>query len=86
MAQPDTSKPYILYTDASDDCIGTCLCQNHEECEKLIYILSHKLMASHIKWPTNEKEAFAIFYALEKLDQYLHDAEFINRTDHKTLR
>ena len=86
LAYPDTSKQYILYTDASHDCIGACLCQHHEEGEKPIYYLSHKLMASQTKWPTNEKEAFAIFYALEKLDQYLHDADFIIRTDHKPLK
>ena len=40
LAYPDTSKPYILYIDASDDCIGACLCQQHEEGEKTIYYLS----------------------------------------------
>ena len=85
LAYPDTNKPYILYTDASDDCIGTCLCQHHEEGEKPIYYLFHKLRTSQAKCPTIEKEAFANFYALEKLDQYLHDADFIIRTDHKPL-
>ena len=79
MAYPDISTPYILYTDASDDCIGACLCQHHEEAKKPLYYLSHKLTASQTKWPTIEKEAFAIFYALEKLDQYLHDADFTIR-------
>ena len=85
LAYPDTSKPCILYTDASDDCIGACLCQYHEEGEKPIYYLSHKLTASQPKWLTIEKEAFAIFYPLEKLYQYMHDADFIIRTDHKPL-
>ena len=49
LAYPDTSKPYILYTDASDDCTGACLCQHHEEGEKPIYYLSHKLTASQTK-------------------------------------
>ena len=78
--------PYILYTDASDDCIGACLCQVCEECEKQIYYLSHKLTACQSKWPTIEKEAYAIFYALLKLDQYLHESEFVIRTDHKLLK
>ena len=30
LAYPDTSKPYILYKDASDDCNGACLCQEHD--------------------------------------------------------
>ena len=29
LAYPDTSKPYFLYTDSSDDCTGACLCQHH---------------------------------------------------------
>ena len=30
LAYPDTSKPYILYTDISDDCIWACLCQEQD--------------------------------------------------------
>ena len=54
-AYPDTSKPYILFTDASDDSIGACLCQeqdtqgemiSNEPNEKPIHYLSHKLIAS----------------------------------------
>ena len=69
-----------------DDCMGACLCQHHEEGEKPIYDLSHKLTTSEIKWPTVGKEAFTIFYALEKLNQYLHDVDFIIRKDHKPLK
>ena len=95
LAYLDTSKPCILYTETSDDCIGTCLCQEqdtqweikpNELNEKYIHALSHKLTASQTNWPTIEKEAFAIFYALQKLDQYLHDSEFVIRTDHKPLK
>ena len=86
LAYPDTSKPYILYTDPSNDCIGVCLCKHHEEGEKPIYYLSHKLTTNQTKWLTIEKEAFTIFYALKKLDEYLHDTDFIIRTDHKCLK
>ena len=69
LAYPDTSKPHILYTDASDDYTGTCLCQEqdiqrdmklNEPNEKSIQGLSHKLTALQTNWPTIEKEAFAI--------------------------
>jgi hypothetical protein len=33
-----------------------------------------------------EKEAYAIHYALDKLNVYLHNAKFIIRTDHKPLK
>ena len=55
LAYPDNSKPYILYTDASNDCIGACLCQEqdiqgdmkpNEPNEKPIHYLSQKLTAS----------------------------------------
>ena len=39
LSYPDTSKSHILYTDASGDYIGACLCQAHEEGEKPISYL-----------------------------------------------
>lgn len=95
LAYPDTTKPYILYTDASNECIGACLTQpceeNEEEIkglknEKPIFYLSHRLSKSQVKWSTIEKEAYAIHYALQKLDHYLHNSEFTIRTDHKPLK
>ena len=94
LAYPDTSKPYILYTGVCDDCIGACLCQeqdiqkemkSNEPNKNLIHYLSHKLTVSQTNWPTIEKEDFAILYALQKLDQYLHDSEFVIRPDDKPI-
>ena len=75
LAYLDTRRPYILFTDASDDCIGACLCQeqdtqgemkSNEPNKKSIHYLSHKLTASQTNWPTVEKEAFAIFMLYRK--------------------
>ena len=95
LGYPDSNKMYFLYTDASQDCIGACLTQlcdddnsadSRVRNEKPIYYLSHKLSDTQTRWSTIEKEAFAIHFALQKLDHYLHNAEFIIRTDHKPLK
>ena len=83
LVYPDTQKPYILYTDASDTCLGAVLTQKGEdgegkEVEKPIYFLSHKLSDTQCRWSTIEKEAYAIHYSLQKLDHYLHGAEFMH--------
>ncbi|OOY67330.1 RNase H-like domain-containing protein, partial [Solemya velum gill symbiont] len=68
-------------------CIGACLTQEADTGEeKPIHFLSHKLSASQTKWSVIEKEAFAIHFALQKLDYYLHSATFVIRCDHKPLR
>ena len=95
MAYPDVNKPYTLYCDASDSCIGACLTQHCETDvkdiygvnynEKPMYFLSHRLSKTQKKWSVIEKEAFALHFALQKLDHYLHGAEFIIKTDHKPL-
>ena len=95
LAYPDVNKPYTLYTDASQSCIGACLtqpcCEGEEvipgiKTEKPIYYLSRKLSDTQTRWSTVEKEAYAIHYALQKLDHFLHNAEFTIRTDHKPLK
>ena len=91
LTYPDVNKPYILYVDASDTCCGACLCQNEilengEIVEKPIHFISHKLNPTHVRtWSVVEKEAYAIFYALNKLHFYLHNAEFVIKSDHKPL-
>ena len=95
LAYPDPNKPYVLYTDASNSCIGSCLTQENDsqegtlpnvKNEKQINYLSHKLSKTQCKWSTIEKEVFAIHYSLQKLDYYLHNARFVIRTDHKPLK
>ena len=95
LAYPDPNKPYTLYTDVSDSCIGACLTQECDDqvefapgakTEKPIFFLSHKLSDTQRKWSVIEKEAFAIHYALQKLDHYLHNAQFTIRTDHRPLK
>ena len=92
LAYPDPNKPYTLYTDASNYCIGACLtqaCEDEENVlpnaknEKTIYYLLHKLSKTQCKWSTIEKEVYSINYALCKLDYYLHGARFFIKTDHK---
>ena len=86
LVYPDPNKPYVLYTDASDKCIGSCLVQEGDDGEeKPIYFLSHKLSDSQVRWSTIEKEAFAIFYSLQKLHFYLCNARFTIKTDHMPL-
>ena len=86
LVYPDSKKPYTLFTDASDTCIGACLTQECDGDQKPIYYLSHKLSKSQCKWSVVEKEAYAIHFALQKLDYYLHNAQFIIKTDHKPLK
>ena len=42
-------------------------------------------MLSELKWDIVEKEAFAIFYSLMKLEHLIRDRPFILKTDNKNL-
>ena len=87
LAHPDTSKPYILYTDASDKAIGAILVQKDDNgLERVVSYLSHKLSGAQLRWPTIEKEAYGVVYALRKFHPYLWGAQFEIHTDHKPLK
>ena len=95
LAYPDLGRPMILYTDASDKCVGAVLTQPCPERdgpvpnipeEIPVYFLSHRLSETQQRWPVIEKEAYAIMYAVQKLDYYLNGAVFTIKTDHKPLK
>ena len=95
LCHPDLSASFVLYTDASDKCIGAALVQEAKDGEEIIpgiknerpiYFISHKLNKTQQKYSTIEKEAYAIFYALSKLNVYLHSSKFIIKTDHYPLK
>ena len=54
---PDTTKPYIVYTDASNDACGAQLSQMHNKAEFPVAFLSHTFTDTQWRWSTPEQEA-----------------------------
>ena len=82
---PDTTKPYIVYTDASDDACGAQLSLMHNEAEFPVAFLSHTFTDTQWRWSTPEQEAYSIYFAIKKWNYYLQGADIIVRNDHKPL-
>ena len=81
----DTTKPYIMYTDASDNACGAQLSQMHNEAEFPVAFLSHTFTDTQQRWSTPEQEAYGIYFAIKKWNYYLQGADIIVRNDHKPL-
>ena len=81
----DTTKPYIVYTDASDDAFGAQLSQMHEEAKFPVAFLSHMFTDTQRRWSTPEQEVYSIYFAIKKWNYYLQGADIIVRNDHKPL-
>ena len=83
---PEPSREIFLETDASDYGIGAYLYQMDADGTKYpIAFISKNLTGSQLNWSVPEKEAFGIFYALQKLEHLLRDVHFVLKTDHKNL-
>lgn len=81
LAIPDFSKQFVLETDASDSGFGAVLIQDSHP----VAYLSKPVCKRNQALSTYEKECMAIILAVEKWRPYLQNAEFIIRTDHKSL-
>ena len=82
---PDTTKPYIVYTDTSDDACRAQLSQMHKEAEFPVAFLSHTFTDTQRRWSTPEQEAYSIYFTVKKWNYYLQGADIIVRDDHKPL-
>jgi hypothetical protein len=83
---PDYNLPWFLYVDASDYAVGGVLVQLLEDSlQQVVAFVSKKFTANAQRWSTIEKEAFAMFYSVQKLQYYLFMKEFTLLTDHNNL-
>src|SRR5690606_8767368 len=75
-----------LECDASEIGIGGCLLQSQPNGSKLpLAFISTTFTGSSKHWKTIEKEAFAIYYSITKLESFLLGRSFHLYTDHRNL-
>ena len=77
LAKPDFSRPFRIYTDASDVGVGAVLVQllpnpltGKEELAAIAY-KSRRFSARETRWPVGEREAFGCRYGLESFKEYI---------------
>lgn len=81
----DEHSPIVLCTDASNYGIGAYLHQIVDGKEQPIAFISKSLTSKQLEWSTIEKEAYAIFFAFQKLEHLIRDTKFLLKTDHENL-
>ena len=86
LAFPDITKPFKLYTDASQYALGAVLMQEQDGHDRAIQYVSHQFSPQKVAWPVIEREAFAIVYSLEKLRPIIVGTDITVYTDHKPLK
>lgn len=86
LAIPLETDEFILETDASGYAIGAILSIRKGEKNLPVECASATLTGTQRRWPTREKEAWAIIWALRKFDSYLRGRTFDVYTDHHSLQ
>ena len=82
----DFSKPFYLFTDASNFAVSGALTQMGEQGKYLpIDFSSTKLTESQKKWSVIEKEAFTVLEALRKYRQWIFGTTLTVMSDHNPL-
>jgi transposase InsO family protein len=83
---PDFSKPFHVYTDASEEGYGGYLCQPREGQEdNIIFVFSNTFNSTQRNWAVIEKELFSVITALDRVAPYVADRHFHLFTDHQPL-
>lgn len=85
---PTIGEEFKLETDASDHTVGAILSSRKDKDSEWrpVEFASKTLSLTEQRWPTHEKEAFAIVWALDKFDAYLRGREFEVYTDNASLQ
>jgi hypothetical protein len=83
----DLSKPFHMYTDASNVALGVALVQLGDDGKTLcpVAFASSKFSATQAAWATIERECYSIVYGLKKFEHILFGSEINVWTDHDPL-
>jgi hypothetical protein len=82
LAQPDNTKPFEVYCDASGTGLGCLLMQDN----RVIAYASRALRPHEQNYPTHDLELAAVVHALKIWRHYLMGAHCNIYTDHKSLK
>ncbi|POW23151.1 hypothetical protein PSHT_00455 [Puccinia striiformis] len=85
LAQPDYTKPFILYIDACLDGLGAALHQEFQiddkPVEKPVLFISRQIKSTERKYGASQMECLALVWSLEKLHYYLEGTKVVVVTD-----
>jgi hypothetical protein len=84
--QPDKSKRFYLRTDASTFAAGAVLFQLDKDGNRCPIAFAARSFAKHeLNWHINEKEAYAVVWAVQQWRHLLHGPEFTVECDSKVV-
>ncbi|CAI7833650.1 unnamed protein product, partial [Closterium sp. NIES-53] len=81
----DPSRPYFIWTDASDVAIGAILCQDHSHGMQPLAFESCKLQPAERNYATHDRELLAIVHAIKTWRCYVELQPVTIYTDHRPL-
>ena len=83
---PDPNKPYVLYTDASNNAYSSILCQpvdSNQDIRQVVYFQAHS--QQNRSWSATGKEAYVVLKSMQCFDYYLQCMKCTLHCDHKPL-
>ena len=86
LSLPSMEGEFTLATDASNTAIGSVLTQIVDGQERVIAYASKVLSKTERRWPTYDKELWAVVWSIRHFRQYLVGASFTVLSDHKPLQ
>ncbi|GFV22309.1 retrovirus-related Pol polyprotein from transposon 297 [Trichonephila clavipes] len=86
LKQADFSKPFLIRTDASNYALGAVLLQGEDKEEHPVEFASRLLNPAERNYSTNEREALAVVWAVNKFRGYIDGASITVASDHQPLR